>query len=88
MRQHTAIHGAVVNDASKNAAWQVVSAAMSTCTATTGVKKMRILCGKSTTPPSREDVTELNDGGGRHRALPGGCAQLKNSPSTSMAADW
>ena len=36
----------------------------------------------------REDVTELNDGGGRHRALPGGCAQLKNSPSTSMAADW
>ena len=51
MRQHTAIHGAVVNDASMNATWQVVSAAMSTCTATTGVKKMRILCGKSTTPP-------------------------------------
>ena len=34
MRQHTAIHGAMVNDASMNATWQEASAAMSTCTAT------------------------------------------------------
>ena len=34
MRQHTAIHGAMVNDASMNATWPVASAAMSTCTAT------------------------------------------------------